>query len=154
MQDWICVHLPHILANSWGRWGSYSITWVYYCALMQIECSPVDVPPCTLVVLELGFQKENYIADIPSNLSQLWMKNIQVISEHRRAIQPAHCIFRWAVLLCLCESGRCTWCRACKALIVLLVGKSSLRLVQAKFLQRENLQLPPIWAKSFYCFRE
>ena len=80
----------------------------------------------------------NNIADISSNLGEFWMENGWVIPEYRPAIQPARCIFRLA-LLCLRERGRaCTWCWAFKAEIVLTVGKSSLCLVQTKFLHRRK----------------
>ena len=93
------------------------MTWVYCSALMQIDRSPVDVQPWTLVVLEtkvffrkhvkLGSRRENNKADISSNLNEFWMVNSWVIAEHERAIQPAGCIFRWAMLHAMFKGVLC-----------------------------------------------
>ena len=48
--------------------------------------------------MKLYLQTQYNIVDILSNFEEVWLENGRVIAKYRRPIQPAGCVFRWAML--------------------------------------------------------
>ena len=149
------VKIVQIFARTEARQAPYSMTWVYCSAVMQIQCSPVDVPPRALVVFGEK-QLSGSTWKLVCRQRTIWQTTLGLFMSFR--LKTAELYFSideqssrlaaFPVELCYCAEGStvgwCTWCRACKAEIVLKVGKSSL------FWCRRNFCPGKIYIRSIF----